>query len=168
MLVTKNFKDLTGQKFGHLTVIQRVPSIKSKGGKSQTAYLTKCLCGKEKVHIRTRLMNGHANTCGKLACIKKYKNREPEIHKHTNWYCDCTSSCNALKPVEIDKEECCVKCGNYAYYSSRPLQGKSWKIAHIYTNDSSCGYIEQYDGAVNNINLKSISHREFIPVVGKL
>lgn len=60
------FIDLTGQKFGRLTVIERVEKperLKSRG----TYYLCKCECGKTTIVQRSNLGKG----CISCGCIKK-------------------------------------------------------------------------------------------------
>lgn len=57
-----NFKDLTGQKFGRLTVMER-------SGKNKFNYATwrcKCECGKEIVVPGNALRNGNTKSCGCL------------------------------------------------------------------------------------------------------
>ena len=55
--------DLTGQRFGYLTVLQRVE--KPSHIKGNDAYwLCKCDCGNKKVIIGKSLKNGHTITCG--------------------------------------------------------------------------------------------------------
>jgi hypothetical protein len=58
------FKDLTGLKFGRLTVICRSKNEKGK----QTRWLCKCDCGKEKTIIGVHLTNGMSKSCG---CMQK-------------------------------------------------------------------------------------------------
>ena len=48
------FKDLTGQKFGRLTVIKRYGHI--YGG---VAWLCKCDCGKDYIANSSELLSGH-------------------------------------------------------------------------------------------------------------
>lgn len=60
------FKDLTGQRFGNLTVL-RYQSM----GKDGALYLCKCTCGKEKVYAGARLPRISIYSCG---CIKNPKN----------------------------------------------------------------------------------------------
>lgn len=54
-------KDLTGQKFGKLTVIERA---ENKG--KNTCWLCQCECGKRKVIISYQLINGKTKSCGCL------------------------------------------------------------------------------------------------------
>ncbi len=51
--------DLTGQKFGKLTVLAPAENIKAR-----TAWLCRCDCGKETVVKTCRLRNGRAVSCG--------------------------------------------------------------------------------------------------------
>jgi hypothetical protein len=59
------FKDLTGQKFGKLTVIKRVEDkVYEKHKKSQ--FLCLCDCGNEIVVIGGKLTSGNTKSCGCL------------------------------------------------------------------------------------------------------
>ena len=51
--------DLTGQKFGRLTVLAPAENIKDR-----TAWLCRCDCGREAVVKTYRLRNGRAVSCG--------------------------------------------------------------------------------------------------------
>lgn len=61
-------EDLTGQKFGRLTVIKRAQSQVLKNGNKQTMWLCKCECGKEIIARASRLKEGRIKSCG---CFKK-------------------------------------------------------------------------------------------------
>lgn len=54
------FEDLTGKRFGRLTVIKRV----YKEGDKQTYWLCKCDCGNETVACASHLKDGHTKSCG--------------------------------------------------------------------------------------------------------
>lgn len=60
-----NLKDLTGQKFGRLTVISRA---ENKG--KATRWNCLCDCGNEKIVYRTNLTRGLTTSCG---CFRKEK-----------------------------------------------------------------------------------------------
>lgn len=67
-----NVRDLTGQKFGLLTVIQQTKkpeNYKTKG----VYWICKCDCGNIKTIFTRRLIDGKAKSCGcnNLACGKK-------------------------------------------------------------------------------------------------
>lgn len=57
--------DLTGQKFGMLTVISR-----AENDRKQVRYLCKCDCGNEKIFYSTNLKRGLSTSCG---CFRKEK-----------------------------------------------------------------------------------------------
>lgn len=56
------FKDLTGNRYGKLTVVKRV----YKDGERKTHWLCKCDCGNETVVSSDNLKNGHTKSCGCL------------------------------------------------------------------------------------------------------
>ena len=62
------YKDLTGMKFGRLTVLQRVEDRISPSGKHNVQYKCLCDCGKEKIILGTNLSRGLTNSCG---CLQK-------------------------------------------------------------------------------------------------
>lgn len=55
--------DLTGQKFGKLTVLKRISST----GEEKIKWLCKCECGTETIIDGTNLKTGHTTSCG---CIR--------------------------------------------------------------------------------------------------
>ena len=60
-----NFKDLTGKRFGKLTVIKR----SYPNGKNWRArWLCKCDCGNEIILPSDNILNAHTRSCG---CLKK-------------------------------------------------------------------------------------------------
>ena len=74
---SKRLKDLTGQRFGRLTVIKRVKS-KNKN----TMWLCKCQCGNEIIIPSRRLLNGETKSCG---CLKKERIKEKNtIHSKSD------------------------------------------------------------------------------------
>lgn len=58
------FKDLTGNKYGRLTVLKRVEDAKN-GAKR---WLCKCDCGNEKIVRASNLISGSTKSCG---CLQK-------------------------------------------------------------------------------------------------
>lgn len=54
------FIDLTGNKYGRLLVISRVPGLQNR----KVVYVCKCDCGKEVITRSDSLKNGHAQSCG--------------------------------------------------------------------------------------------------------
>ena len=59
-----NYKDLTGQKFGRLLVIQKAESYKSPKGQVQSRWLCKCDCGNAVIVHGSSLKKGTTESCG--------------------------------------------------------------------------------------------------------
>ena len=59
-MTVHNFKDLTGQRFGFLTVIKRIANSKS----GRIRYLCRCDCGNYKEVQANHLVNGKIISCG--------------------------------------------------------------------------------------------------------
>lgn len=70
----KKFVDLTGQKFGKLTVLKKCGNTKE----GKTVWLCKCECGNETKVIGRDLRNGHTQSCG---CLHKEVMRKKQ-YKH--------------------------------------------------------------------------------------
>lgn len=66
------FKDLTGQRFGKLTVVKRVDNDKH----NNACFLCLCDCGIESIVIGTQLSQGKTMSCGKCSrtITSKYSN----------------------------------------------------------------------------------------------
>lgn len=58
------FKDLTGQKFGKLTVIRRGESRITPSGKPRVCWVCRCDCGNETIVDAQKLKVGHTKSCG--------------------------------------------------------------------------------------------------------
>lgn len=57
------FIDLTGQRFGRLTVLYR-DDIRKKSGKKETAYVCECDCGAIRKVVAYSLKSGNTQSCG--------------------------------------------------------------------------------------------------------
>ena len=70
--------DITGQRFGRLVVIGRVPN---KTGRRETLWRCKCDCGNETVVAKGHLTTGHTQSCG---CYLKERSHDkrPSVSKH--------------------------------------------------------------------------------------
>lgn len=111
--------DLTGQRFGMLTVIGRAPDHVSANGKRRTYWLCACDCGTEKAVRGTHLTSGAIVSCG---CFGKKKLLESKIthgHRHHRLYgvwCNMKNRCYNPK----------VKC--YPRYGGRGIAVcEEWK-----------------------------------------
>lgn len=76
------FQDLTGQRFGRLTVIKRVENKTYPSGQKKVEWLCKCECGKETTVSSQCLLNGHTKSCG---CTKgEFIRQKKATHKESN------------------------------------------------------------------------------------
>ena len=69
------FVDLTGRRFGKLTVIKRVENTKA----NKARWLCKCDCGNEKIVVGGDLQSGRTRSCGCL--VKTHGLRNSTIYK---------------------------------------------------------------------------------------
>lgn len=115
-------RDITGQKFNHLTAIRQMPS---KGGKTYWEFL--CDCGNKKVLQTCHVTLGRTQDCGCGAkkvervcpiCNKTFIAELPR--ENTRKYChNCSPSTNnptqkvaAMRAALIKQHGgCCEKCG---------------------------------------------------------
>lgn len=61
-ITSANFKDLTGQRFGRLTVIRRAP--RGYKGKTHAFWVCDCDCGQTSIVDGVKLRSGHTRSCG--------------------------------------------------------------------------------------------------------
>lgn len=75
------FKDLTGQLFGRLTVIERVDDYVSPKGQHKVQYLCQCNCGNEIIVSSGDLRSGNTRSCGCLS-IEKIVERSKKYNQY--------------------------------------------------------------------------------------
>lgn len=63
----KNLIDITGQKFGKLTVLNKLSSKKTHNGSTKIFWICKCDCGNKYIAEGNALKSGNTQSCG---CIK--------------------------------------------------------------------------------------------------
>lgn len=85
------FIDLSGKKFGRLTVVSRTENSKTRGA----MWICVCECGNKKIYCGRDLRVGDSNSCG---CLKKdmlidnkYKYNSNPIEKRLDKYIDKSS-----------------------------------------------------------------------------
>lgn len=75
------FIDLTGQKFGHWTVLKRVPPETVKTmypqNKGQAMFYCKCKCGEISIVLGTNLRKGLSHSCMSCAAYDRYNGGNP-------------------------------------------------------------------------------------------
>lgn len=94
------YKDLTNQKFGHLTVLRRFPNhAGTKQTKGRARWKCKCSCGKEVDMLAQSLLTGNSKSCGcrkrkdlmdqrfgKLIAVEK---KGKDRRGNAIWVCKC-------------------------------------------------------------------------------
>ena len=119
-------KDLTGQQFGELTVIELIPDT------VPVKWLCKCSCDREVIRNSSSLLGHTTFSCG---CMAKKKRAESQIFKH---YKDLVGQkFGWWNVIELDKEKTrdkkmaywyckCTKCNNiYSVLGSNLLSGQT-------------------------------------------
>lgn len=129
------FIDLTGERFGYLTVIRRVPN---RGG--HTAWECVCDCGVHVVVAGHALKSGHTKSCGcyqrQRASEVQQKHNEANSSRLYNIWINMKSRCN------------CPTCRDYKDYGARGihvceewqndfLAFKLWALRNGYSDEKS-------------------------------
>jgi len=139
------FKDLTGQKFGKLTVI----NLYESGDYISTKWNCICECGNNKTLIGTSLTNGKITDCG---CVYKNKDKTKitligkvfgrltvikKAEKQSMWICKCecgneiTTRSTSLNHG-LTKSCGCIRSENLSGENSRFWKGGINNISRIY------------------------------------
>lgn len=122
------FEDLTGQKFGRLTVISIAERKKGYG----VYWLCKCECGNETITSTGHLKSGHTKSCG---CLQKERAKEYN-QKHCQTY-------TRMYYIWISMKGRCYNNNNNAYknYGKRGI-----KICDEWLNN----FEKFYEWSINN------------------
>lgn len=125
------FIDLTGQKFGRLTVVERAEDYVTKNGKKYTQWLCKCECGNIKIISTSRLKDGTTKSCG---CLSKELKT-----KHNLCYTRIYEIFCGIKKRCFNKKD-----KSYKIYGDRGI-----KVCDEWL-DKENGFMNFYNWAINN------------------
>lgn len=121
------FIDLTGKKFGRLTVVER-----AENKCNRTAWLCKCDCGNIRVFLGTHLKSGRSKSCG---CLHNEKLAErSKTHGLSN---------SRLNRIYRHMKQ---RCYNSNYEEFRYYGGRGITICDEWLND----FMTFYNWAINN------------------
>lgn len=119
--------DISGQRFGRWTVIQKVPNLSGREAK----WLCQCDCGTRKEILGKNLRNGRSSSCG---CYKKEVDTSRMIKNNQAKALDLRGEkYGLLTPIEPTEErspygsiiwKCRCDCGNIHYVSVDALRGQ--------------------------------------------
>lgn len=127
-MIKSNFEDLTGKKFGKLTVLERTKNYVSSSGESRTAWKCQCECGNICVVLAKQLKNGMTKSCG---CLKH--NNKPIKNLIGLKFNRLT----VIEYVSYSKYLCLCDCGNTIIVSSADLKSGHTKSCGCYKKESS-------------------------------
>ncbi len=118
--------DLSGERYGNLTVVKRADDYISPKGKHIPRWICKCDCGNETVVTRSALKYSKTQTCG---CLKTAENLEklkfgkltvikrsedyisPKGKKKPRWVCLCDCGTETVVTADALKNGLIKSCG---------------------------------------------------------
>lgn len=144
VIILSIVKDLTGQRFGKLVVLERAGSNKD----GRATWLCRCDCGNIDVKTGKLLLNGHCRSCG----CGEYENRVNNMVSHRmsntrlyNIWCAMKQRCYYSKHKDYHNygARCIAVCDEWrndfvAFYN--------WAIANGYSDDLSIDRIDNDKG----------------------
>lgn len=131
------FQDLTGQKFGHLLVIERDCS------KERTAWLCQCDCGNQTVVASNNLKRGHTSSCGCRQGSTHGLSENPIYYRYFGMKARCRKGSKKFKSRYYDRgirvcKEWSGKDGFIHFYE--------WAIAHGFEEGLTLDRIDNSKG----------------------
>lgn len=136
--------DLTGRKFGRLTVLERAPDQISPSGRHRVRWHCKCECGKESFVNPDALLSGRVISCGcwsrEKARLNHLTHGESGTRLHNIWLamkrrCD-TENIQAYRDYGGRGITVCQEW--YQHYEAF----RDWAMANGYTDDLSIDRID--------------------------
>lgn len=140
-------KDLTGQKFGHLTVLEATPERRNR----QVVWKCQCDCGNITYVVGGSLRNGHTTTCG---CSWKQERAEDLTGKRFGKLVVLSRNYDKKQKDRISFWNCQCDCGNTRIVSSRYLRNGTTFACHSCQSTKSIGEQE----IVNILNKNNIQY----------
>ncbi len=178
----KKFQDLTGQKFGKLTVLCRAKDYISPSGHKSIKWECKCDCKNTCFVIGHSLIRNNAKQCEEC----KYKSRQLNGYISSNFFCRIRHNAkirNIYFDSEINREylwdlflkqnKKCALSGLPIHFSqtSRKKTSDNWSTSSLDRINSSKGYIKDniqwLHKDINNMKW-DLNQKEFIKFCKKI
>lgn len=139
-------KDMTGQTFGRLTVLERTENHVTPSGQVKTTWLCRCACGNTKRIRGATLRKGEVQSCGcyqreAIAAMRRASRRET-----AGYY---SAHLRLVREFGRAKDHPCAECGNE--------RAQAWSYDHGDPNELSQmvrGFLLFY----------SLDHRHYRPL----
>lgn len=121
----RSINDLTGKKFGKLTVLRRGQNLKK--GKNIVTWDCVCDCGKQKTITRTNLIAGHVKSCGCLAKLERGEAAFNRLFGHYKTGARLRKYSFELSVEQFKKliNEECYYCGIVSSTYAKPAKGNN-------------------------------------------
>lgn len=120
-------EDLSGQTFGRLTAIRRVPA--PEGSDGRVRWLCKCTCGNECVVLAVNLKSGHTTSCG----CRKLRNDLAGQHIGMLTVLERSDKFATRGARRVQLWKCRCDCGNITYKATdtltNPQENSCWPCA---------------------------------------
>lgn len=141
-------KDLTGQRFGRLTVVEPTPE---RGKNGATVWKCRCDCGQETLAVATQLTQGYKKSCGCLGkpglkdyvgrrfgrlVVTAYAGKSGGMHR---WQCRCDCGGTTVVGQTLLQSGKTKSCGCLAHPPAQPLQGRRFGRLTVLSFDGNRG-----------------------------
>lgn len=137
--------DLTGQRFGRLTVLRLSP-VRSKSGSAR--WICKCDCGNDRTYGSGDLRGGGIKSCG---CYRADLARETQASKFLkHGHCIASAGYNRTWSIWRDMTKRCRNrnCKSYPYYGGRGITVcKRWR-------DSFANFLEDMGECPDHLTIE--------------
>ena len=140
--------DLTGRKYGRLTVKEHIGSV-NRNGRNHRQWLAVCDCGKEKIVITNAITKGHTKSCGclhrEMASIAAKAELEPYGYLYNTLLHGAKQRGYKVELTFGDFKsfigQDCHYCGTKLLWTDRRYRGMKGTQSHkLDRKDNSSGY----------------------------
>lgn len=133
------FIDLTGQRFGRLTVLERMENGENRSAR----WLCRCDCGNQKIVVGSALRAGKTVSCGcfKRELIATHRTTHGQSNTRLHWiWCGMVKRCTNPNAHAYDHYGCrgITVCDEWRKFE--PF--RDWALSHGYTDSLSIDRID--------------------------